>query len=1415
MRPIDKFILHVIHNWDSGLKEAYAPSIMTKLMDKFKDEADDLNINITDEQLKKYIERFDVLKNSSRVTEPDLFKYSLGKLIKIVTSVPGAEIEDEEQEDDTPDVVYHEGDIIIWNGAKQGNCVTYGANEKWCITRPGGSYWGNYRYGQGEPTFYLAKNNALSDSNKLSFVAIQVLNNGTYKFTNRNNSPGMEGPFSWSELNNIIPWLQEIPNARNILKYIPLSNTEKANNVYKNRALSIRQWAQLSFNDKKQYLIARQGNQLFLDINNVEFISKYLPEYPQIATAIAEVPDIIDMTDLLKNLDKFSNQDRKTITARIREKLRLDLLDTNIPFDVKKLLVALDKFDIPSNKRIYNSKDGKAIIELDLDNDDIRISLFTEEDDYPNIKLNSRTSKYLLDYPDLDKIPFKTLLDLISKNVINKNVLDQILAKAKTSSESTIVAKDTENGTIIIDGNSLIAYRLQDGNISELPFDDEEVQAVFNGEEDNQEFQQGIINRLFKNGKDIPNSIDRESLISLINSTSYPDRTFTTSYSADIPLVFLTTNDADPVIFTAFDSIQNVSGTRIPFIRSVFLSGRRINTVTRAMSELELDAYFSYLQNQNQVFNDQQLLDMMKTDTSSLSGRKKKYILDNPNLPLDQTNIYIPIENDGTNYLVNTQNPANSAKISNETGKLIKANIPVNSVRRLLGARAPQVEPEVPAADQPAAPQNRVAGRGRPQGVPNAPRQPQERQRGNVNVGEAFAERGLLTGFGNLPRNDQRRLNVTDAVALNRIGNNGASARDNRLAGQGRVTNVVGIGKSRIYFIRLNDDTRIASINIQPGNREYVVTNNRSYSLNSPRELLNFLQNNDILEALRKSMFKLYLQENPHMIGEMKKIKSLSEDTLPSDTVEPRRGRPADRPDLSRRFPIENVDVSKVFERFVDKGLDKGFADLPFWDFRRLNVDNAVALNKTFDKGAADRDNLLSGQGKVTNIIGVDQNKIYFIKLDNDTQIASINMRPGNREYVVTNNNAYSLSSLRELTTFLKNNNPPEPLSPKESRKTENSVDVPKAFINKGLGKGFADLPLEDFAKLNVAYGFASNDIRDIGTGAVARNKYLAGKGQVTDVLQVSYSRIYFIKLNNANQDIIASIKIQPGNRDYVVTSQKAFLLNSPNELTTFLKNNNLLEQMKNLKEEISQEAATIHAMLQTGQQSAQEFIDYNNVDVKKLIDYIKQYKGEPREIIIRDIITGNVKDYNPKSLKQFKDIFLKKIKNKNMRINEFKSLVREVVSKKLNARQTFAKDLQQDPDYNKAKEDAKKITPTLYSYDDSIIDKKEDYGVPNVLNTDYFIDKDKLKKIKQNMKTSEFKSLVREVVKKKLAENQPAPARETPGRETETIPDRGTEEEKKRRRIGNPNVDPKPKAMNETEQEMVKQIVARYKSKK
>jgi hypothetical protein len=1044
MRPIDKFILHVVHNWENGLNEAYAPAVMTKLMDKFKEEADDLNIEINDEQLKKYIERFDVLRGSEKVKEKDLFKYSLSQLIKLVTAFKGAEAP--EAADITPDVVYHNDDntIVVYNGSKEDNCITYGRGERWCITR--GSY-ATYRYSEGRsyPTFYLAQNNNLSSDDPLSFVAIQVRDPKTtsesqrYVYTNRANSPNESQPMSFDQLENEVPWLREIPNAQQVFKYIPLSTGEKVTQQYKNAPISIREWATFPFNTKQQYLVVRKGRTLFSDISNDDFLSKYLPKYPELAQFIAITPGIIETEALLKHLESFSNSDTRSIISNMRDKVDLNYLKSGeFSFDVKKLLTKLDKWDLTDNERIYVTKDGNAIVKLNL-GDNITAGVYTAEDDYPSIKLNKRTSKYLTDYPELDKIPFNNLAKLVSDEVIDQTLLNQTLEAAKNDPDSAIVVKDTDNGQIIVDSNSFASYKVDNGKITQIPFDSEEVQAIFDEQTDNEAFQQNIL-KLFNSRDNIPNQIDRVGLTSIINSMPYTKRIFVPTYSNQAAVV-LTTDEENPKIFVAAagpNSNENSFKTQLDFgTKSDWRSYDYISLFNPEM----MNAYFNYLRQVNVAFSDEGLINALNRINGNISF--KKSILTNPNLPLRDENIYRPAEYRDNVYLINTQDPSNSKQISNTSGKLIKANINAGAARRLLGAQAQQAEPEAPQADQPAAqapavPQDGAPRRGRPAGVPNAPREPQERQRGNVNTFEAFADRNLLTGFENLPRNDRRRLDVNDAVAIPRVGNNGASARDNRLAGQGRVTNVVGIGKSRIYFIRLNNGTQIASINVQPGNREYVVTNNRSYSLNSPRELLNFLQNNDILEALRTSLVKLHLQENPHMIDEIK-------------------------------------------------------------------------------------------------------------------------------------------------------------------------------------------------------------------------------------------------QLNN----------------------------------------------MKNLREEKSMDAVNIHNILQTGQDRTQDFIDDNNLDGKKLADYVRQYKDSPKKLIIKDIIAGK----NDPKLNTVKQALIKKCKNK--------------------------------------------------------------------------------------MTKEGLKNYIRETLKKRLAENQPAPSRENPGRETETIPDRGTEEEKKRRRIGNPDVSPKPKAMNENEQEIIKQIVARFKSKK
>jgi hypothetical protein len=112
----------------------------------------------------------------------------------------------------------------------------------------------------------------------------------------------------------------------------------------------------------------------------------------------------------------------------ILEKLRIyvetdELTIDNIPFDVKKLLVTLKKWQLGSDERMYITKNGEAIIKLKFTSGDVQVGVFTAEDDYPNIKLNARTSKYLLDYPDIDKIPFNTLIKLTNDNIVDKSFI--------------------------------------------------------------------------------------------------------------------------------------------------------------------------------------------------------------------------------------------------------------------------------------------------------------------------------------------------------------------------------------------------------------------------------------------------------------------------------------------------------------------------------------------------------------------------------------------------------------------------------------------------------------------------------------------------------------------------------------------------------------------------------------------------------------------------------------------------------------------------------------------------------------------------------------------------------------------------------------------------------------------------------
>jgi hypothetical protein len=202
--------------------------------------------------------------------------------------------------------------------------------------------------------------------------------------------------------------------------------------------------------------------------------------------------------------------------------------------------------------------------------------------------------------------------------------------------------------------------------------------------------------------------------------------------------------------------------------------------------------------------------------------------------------------------------------ISNTSGKIVKGALSSSQASTALGTTV-----QAPAGQAQAAPVTAQAGvprRGRPAGAPGAPR-PAAAPAGGTPVSELMAGRGLETAFNGLPRSVRARL--TSAVQETGL-SRGASRRNNQLGNRGRVISTWNSGPSSVYFIRLTDgDNLIASINIQPGNGNYVLIRGQEpVRLNSPTELLSALQQRNLAEVLIAE----FMSSNPTMIDETKKV---------------------------------------------------------------------------------------------------------------------------------------------------------------------------------------------------------------------------------------------------------------------------------------------------------------------------------------------------------------------------------------------------------------------------------------------------------------------------------------------------------------------------------------------------------------
>jgi len=872
------------------LVEAFSESSIKNFIKKFEEEADDLGIETTEADLRNYIKAFERLQQKLPSDQRDLNKWSLPKLIKFATT--GKSKEEEEGVEITPDVVYHNEDNsnVIYNGNSDKNCITYGKGEKWCIASKS---WAAHRYDEdkGNPTFYLARNTNLPDSSNLSFIVIAVKNPSRfgekhYVLHPRSNTPYYPDAITYDELLKQAPWLKDIPNLKSIIKYQPLSAEEKIGQKYKDSPTTYREWIKFPYKGKEQYLVNRKnarggyggtGSRIFSDITNEDFVKDYLHKYPDILEFIVRTAGVVEPTLLLKHLGNFSDSARRSITNNLHTPIEPAQLSSNyIPFDVKKLLVKLKKWKLASNERIYVTQDGETIVLLKL-GEDLKMGLYQEDDEYPNVKINKRTSKFLLDYPDLDKIPLSSLVDLAEKGAIDTEVIKKRVDDAKEDPQSGILIKKVGDEEVLIDSNSLTSFVLTNKGLTKIPFKDERVQAVFGDAKDDSEFSKNVFKNAFADpAEGIPASINLDALISLINTLPYEEREVEIRNSATnntikgLAIPAAESEDGKAIYFMNPDPRQGLDFIRpyTSYSEESIVGGYLRPRGLGSLPSDQFDPYFDYLRSKGITINDdaiEGILDM----SSFYTNRKREFLRKNP--PLDPNNILKPVvdPSDNTIYLLDTINRRNSKKVSDSRDTLINAPLSQQRFDQLLRLVQPaQQEPEQPTQQEPEQSTQQQAQR--------PPEQPRQTATGNISVADKMRELGAGNQFTRIPTSDFRRLNVSNARPVSVAASNGARKRNRQLGSAGQVEEVLAVpgpqGDSGIYVIRLRDGSRVISIRVQGPNSNYLlIPGTAALALNSSTELMNALRQRNLAE-MRQYLVKSYLDQNPNKLEEVKEL---------------------------------------------------------------------------------------------------------------------------------------------------------------------------------------------------------------------------------------------------------------------------------------------------------------------------------------------------------------------------------------------------------------------------------------------------------------------------------------------------------------------------------------------------------------
>ena len=857
MLNIYKLIEHVVHNM-MPLNE-YSEATMKKLIDQFKEEADDFNIEISDKLLTKYIKQFDNAKQNLPADDRDITKWSLKRLMRYASNMT-AEDEDEEW-DPGLDVIYDstDGNVTVWNGNTEDRCIRYARNESpWCIGR-GSFKTYHLDRNRGYPTFYLLRNRELDATDyKNSFIALQVRDPeivGTsrqYVFTNRNNSPYESDPMAWEDFTRKVKWVERlIPNAKEMLKHQPLSPADKKG-LNANNAINIDVWKSLPLNQKKDFLAMRKSNPMINNMDNIDFLRKYIAPVPALTDYVTTNPEIFTNYQKLRAFDSFSKSGQKSILANMREVDTDELYQDNLTWKMKQLITYKKMWGQKSSSReIFLIDNDTKIVDFRSSSSNFGLGVVTEHEEYRGLKFNKRTVKFLRDAPNLTSLVDKTVISILAG--LDPEVDKKLVKALESGTENGVFQPKTVGDLQIFTGGRDI-LAVKDGKITKMTEDEyDELRHSKAGEGANEEAMQALTVALSDLSSIDPEATTKRALYAAVEATPLEERPKAGgggSYPGPLlldkehNLLFIKSHKASINTTLQFGGINEQPWNRI--------SGGRI------MPPSAWPIYFEALED---TYSPQEVYRLIENslDSSNSTFDAIKAAIDAGIPTSEEFNAgYRVTADDETITFLNLNNRTDSKIWTRGSGN--PRQIPQADYNRLVRAATGQPERARPTGDQGEEPAAQQPAQALPEFRPNV----------ESEVIIDYIDNIVGTSFTNLPANVRARLTL-GAQTVD-TSERGARLRNQLLAGRGDVSNALRLAgrSSAAYIIRLDSGTKVISIAIQPGNIQGLITSMGWHRMGSANDLVATLNDNNINEDVKQVYIREFLAANPSMKNEVK-----------------------------------------------------------------------------------------------------------------------------------------------------------------------------------------------------------------------------------------------------------------------------------------------------------------------------------------------------------------------------------------------------------------------------------------------------------------------------------------------------------------------------------------------------------------